>query len=169
MWGPWNLQDHHPESPESFPSAWCPTIYSFFLFFPPLPPSNWTHLEAGECLCETEISISEMQFSGYHLNREAGKNPKFHVLLCGLFCVFLMNWAETLKLIPDSSQRETATLSLDRKSTHYRRKRPAPGFAWKLIHEDKLLQSLFSANWGFYSWVAPLTWQREDRIFTSYF
>lgn len=61
---------------------------------------------------------------------------------------FHTKWAETLKLISDSSQNQMATLSLGSRSAHYRQSCPTPEFARNVL-VSKPLRPLFSAERNF--------------------
>lgn len=99
----------------------------FTVFFSSFLPLQLNLPGSTSVYVEQEFSLKKCS-SGHLLNRDWQKSQTACCILWA-FLVFLMKWAETLKLISVSSQKEMATLSLDRTSSPCRQNCPAPEFA----------------------------------------
>lgn len=149
-------------------SAWVTSVISSSMMhhglqFSSLPsfPSNWTYLDVQESTWNRNLVWRNGVLGTFWT--ETGKNPEPHVLLCGLFLCFLWNelrHSNSFQLADERKWLHCPSIE----SQHLTGKTAQLLSLLKnLYRKDKLLQSLFSVNWGFYSWMAWLTWPKKKK------
>lgn len=114
---------------------------------------------------EQEFAFQKLR-SGHLLNGDWQKSHIACFIMWALFA-FHTKWAETLKLISDSSQNQMATLSLGSRSAHYRQSCPTPEFARNVL-VSKPLRPLFSAERNFIPQLHGCL-HPQKKVFTSAF